>query len=41
MGTFTPAIDWGNEVVASLWWVFKAWTASAAGLLAVGALIAR
>ncbi len=41
MGTFTPSIDWSNEVVASLWWVFKAWTASAAGVLVTGALLAR
>src|SRR5208283_4844313 len=41
MGTFTPSIDWSNEVVASLWWVFKAWAASAAALLVVAALVAR
>ncbi len=41
IGTFTPSIDWGNEVVASLWWVVKAWIGSAAGLLVVGVLVAR
>lgn len=41
MGTFTPSINWSNEYVASLWWLVKVWTASAAGLLVVGALVAH
>ncbi|EUA03498.1 ABC transporter transmembrane region 2 family protein [Mycobacterium kansasii 824] len=41
MDTFTPSIDWSNEVAGSLWWLAEAWTISGAGLLAVGTLIAR
>lgn len=41
MGTFSPSIDWGNEIVGSLWWLFTAWAASAAGLLVAGTLLAR
>ena len=41
MDMFTPSLDWGNEVVASLVWVAKAWAISAVAMLAVLALIAR
>jgi len=41
MEMFTPSLDWGNEVVASLIWVAKAWVISAAVLLAVLAVLAR
>ena len=41
MEMFTPSLDWGNEVVASLIWVAKAWVISAAVLLAVLAMLAR
>lgn len=41
MEMFTPSLDWGNEVVASLIWVAKAWAISAAVLLAVLAVLAR
>ncbi|BCI92778.1 hypothetical protein NIIDMKKI_79840 [Mycobacterium kansasii] len=41
MDTFTPSIDWSNEVAGSLWWLAEAWTISGAALLAVGTLIAR
>ncbi|TPG33747.1 ABC transporter ATP-binding protein/permease [Mycolicibacterium hodleri] len=41
MDMFTPSLDWGNEVVASLIWVAKAWAISAVAMLVVLALIAR
>ena len=41
MEMFTPSLDWGNEVVASLIWVAKAWVISAAALLAVLTVLAR
>jgi putative ATP-binding cassette transporter len=39
--TFTPSIDWGNELVPSLLWIAKAWGISAVCLLAVVALLIR
>ncbi|KAA0094070.1 ABC transporter ATP-binding protein/permease [Mycolicibacterium sp. P1-18] len=41
MEPFTPSLDWGNEVVASLIWVAKAWVISAAVTLTVLVLLAR
>lgn len=41
MEPFTPSLDWGNEVVASLIWVAKAWVISAAVTLSVLVLLAR
>ncbi|MEU0498918.1 ABC transporter ATP-binding protein/permease [Mycobacterium sp. NPDC006124] len=41
MEMFTPSLDWGNEVVASLVWVTKAWAISAVAMLTVLALLAR
>lgn len=41
MEMFTPSLDWGNEVLASLIWVAKAWVISAVAMLAVLALLAR
>ncbi len=41
MEMFTPSLDWGNEVVASLIWVAKAWLISAVAMIAVLALLAR
>lgn len=38
---FTPSLDWGNEVVASLIWVAKAWVISAAVTLTLLVLLAR
>jgi putative ATP-binding cassette transporter len=38
---FTQSLDWGNEVLASLIWVAKAWAVSAAVMVAVLALLAR
>ncbi|GAB7069849.1 ABC transporter ATP-binding protein/permease [Mycobacterium hodleri] len=41
MEMFTPSLDWGNEVVASLIWVAKAWVISAAVTLTLLVLLAR
>jgi vitamin B12/bleomycin/antimicrobial peptide transport system ATP-binding/permease protein len=41
METFTPSLDWGNELVTSLLWVAKAWVIGAVCMLAALALIAR
>ena len=41
MEMFTPSLDWGNEVVASLIWVAKAWVISAVVMIAVLAVLAR
>ena len=35
MEMFTPSLDWGNEIVASLLWVAKAWAISAVVMVAV------
>jgi vitamin B12/bleomycin/antimicrobial peptide transport system ATP-binding/permease protein len=41
METFTPTLDWGNELVTSLLWVAKAWAIAAVGMVVVLALLAR
>ncbi len=41
MDTYTPSLNWGNELIPSLVWVVKAWAISAVCLLIVAALIAR
>jgi putative ATP-binding cassette transporter len=41
LGTYTPSLDWGHELVPSLLWVVKAWAVSAVCLLIVAVLIAR
>src|SRR5512139_2126086 len=41
METFTPSLDWGDELIASALWVAKAWVFAAAGMIAVCALLAR
>lgn len=41
MDLFTPSLDWGSELVGSLWWASKAWAVSAVITLAVLALVAR
>jgi putative ATP-binding cassette transporter len=38
---FRPSIDWGNELVASLLWVFTAWVISAGCVLLAGAVLIR
>lgn len=41
METFTPSLDWGDELIASALWVAKAWVFAAIGLIVVGFLLAR
>jgi putative ATP-binding cassette transporter len=41
MEMFTPSLDWGNEIAASLLWVAKAWLISAVSTVAVLAMLAR
>ncbi|MDH6194336.1 putative ATP-binding cassette transporter [Mycobacterium frederiksbergense] len=41
MEMFTQSLDWGNEILASLAWVAKAWAISAAALVLVVAVLAR
>ncbi|OBC00941.1 multidrug ABC transporter ATP-binding protein [Mycobacterium sp. 852013-50091_SCH5140682] len=41
MEMFTPTLNWGNEILASLLWVAKAWAISAVVMLAVLAALAR
>ncbi len=41
METFTPSLDWGDELIASGLWVAKAWVFAAIGILLAGALLAR
>ncbi|WP_029114049.1 ABC transporter ATP-binding protein/permease [Mycobacterium sp. URHB0044] len=41
MEMFTPTLDWGNELWASLWWVAKAWAIAAASTLVILVLLAR
>jgi putative ATP-binding cassette transporter len=38
---FKPSIDWGNQLVASTWWVLEAWAISAACVLAIAVLLTR
>src|SRR4029079_13451533 len=41
METFTPSLNWGDELVTSLLWVAKAWAIAAVCTVAVLALLAR
>lgn len=41
METFTPSLNWGDEVVLSLLWIAKVWALAAVGALAVGYTIIR
>jgi vitamin B12/bleomycin/antimicrobial peptide transport system ATP-binding/permease protein len=41
MEMYTPSLDWSNEIVASLWWVGKAWVIAAVCVLLVLAVIGR
>jgi vitamin B12/bleomycin/antimicrobial peptide transport system ATP-binding/permease protein len=38
---FTPSLDWGHEIGASLWWIAKAWSITAVCLLVALVLLAR
>jgi vitamin B12/bleomycin/antimicrobial peptide transport system ATP-binding/permease protein len=41
METFTPSLDWGDELVGSALWMAKAWVFAAIGILVVCTLLAR
>jgi putative ATP-binding cassette transporter len=41
METFTPSLDWGDELITSALWVAKAWAIGAVGMLVVLALLGR
>ena len=41
METFTPSLDWGDELIASALWVTKAWAIAAVGMVVVLALVGR
>ncbi|MBX7434626.1 ABC transporter ATP-binding protein/permease [Mycobacterium sp. Y57] len=41
METFTPTLDWGNELLTSLIWIAKAWVISAVASMVVLVLLGR
>ena len=41
METYSPSIDWGNELVPSLLWILKAWDISAVCVLIICVLLMR
>lgn len=41
METFTPTLDWANELWTSLWWIAQAWTIAAVATMAALVLIVR
>ena len=41
METFTPTLDWGNELLTSLVWIARAWAIAAVCTLVVLVLIGR
>jgi vitamin B12/bleomycin/antimicrobial peptide transport system ATP-binding/permease protein len=41
METFTPSLNWGDELITSMLWVARAWAISAVCILVVLTLIAR
>ncbi len=38
---FTPTLDWGDELLTSLWWVAKAWVIAAVATMVILVLIGR
>lgn len=38
---FTPTLDWGNELLTSLWWIAKAWAIAAVATMVILVLIYR
>jgi putative ATP-binding cassette transporter len=38
---FIPTLDWGNELLTSLWWIAKAWVIAAAATVLILVLIGR
>lgn len=41
METFTPTLDWGNELWTSLWWIAQGWVYAAIATMVILALIVR
>src|SRR4051794_15110631 len=41
MEMFTPTLDWGDELLTSLWWVAKAWVIAAVATMVILVLIGR
>jgi putative ATP-binding cassette transporter len=41
MDMFSPTMDWGNELVPSLWWIVKAWAIAAVSTFVILVLLAR
>ena len=41
MDTFTPSLDWGDELITSVLWVAKAWAFAAVGMVVVLVLLGR
>jgi putative ATP-binding cassette transporter len=41
METFTPSLNWGDELITSALWVAKAWAIASVGTVAALALVAR
>jgi vitamin B12/bleomycin/antimicrobial peptide transport system ATP-binding/permease protein len=38
---FTPTLDWGNELLTSVWWIAKAWVIAAVATMLILVLIGR
>jgi vitamin B12/bleomycin/antimicrobial peptide transport system ATP-binding/permease protein len=38
---FTPTLDWGNELLTSVWWIAKAWVIAAVATMLILVLIVR
>lgn len=38
---FTPTLEWGNELLTSLWWIAKAWVIAAVATMVILMLIGR
>jgi vitamin B12/bleomycin/antimicrobial peptide transport system ATP-binding/permease protein len=38
---FTPTLDWGNELLTSLWWIAKAWVIAAVATMVILVLLSR
>jgi putative ATP-binding cassette transporter len=38
---FTPTLDWGNELLTSVWWIAKAWVMAAVATMVILVLIHR
>lgn len=41
MDTFTPSLDWAQELLPSLWWIVRAWAYAAVGTMVALVLLSR